>query len=69
MNEDIIQPVFEIYDECSDFMDSNDIKIETLERMYTIDIATGNCHNFHHVKNVPVLGEFYSASETLLSHC
>ena len=26
-----------------------------LERMYTVNIATASCQNFHHEKNVPVL--------------
>ena len=54
-SEDVIEPKFEIYDDCSNFMDSNDIKIETLERMYTINVATANCHDFHHVSRVPIL--------------
>ena len=54
-SEDVIEPKFEIYDDCSDFMDSNDIKIETLERMYTINVATASCHDYHHVGRVPIL--------------
>jgi hypothetical protein len=53
--EDVIDPIFELHDDCSDFLDLNKVDLKILERMYTMEIATASCHDFNHYSDVPVL--------------
>lgn len=54
-NDDIVEPGFDLYDDCSNFFELNKVDIEILERMYTVHIATASCQDLHHYADVPVL--------------
>lgn len=54
-SENVIDPVFELHDDCSDFLAVTNVDIRVLERMYTMYIATASCLDFKHYPDVPVL--------------